>query len=130
EEDLIKELLDRHSEFREKIVEIERKTPRLYILSLYESIINNLEALLVPYVGLAVRKISPFEIIKLAVAKKIITSKEENIVRDLRGVRNQIAHSQFPEDKKIPEDFLSQVEKILNNLEQSKDNTVDKRKAS
>ena len=117
EKDLIKELTDFQSKIAEQVSKTE-KVDKLSLLNLYESILANLEALLVPHAGLAVQRITPNKIVRLASNKQILSFEDVAVIDDLRGLRNQIAHNNLSENIILDQALYVKGKNILNKLEQ------------
>ncbi len=114
EKELIKKLFELHD--LSEGMNQEQDPRKLYILNLYESIVSSLEALLVPYVGRDIQRVSRYEILKLAHGKKIISQEEMAMIDDLRGLRNQIAHNKSFNKTGIDQEFLGKAKNILTKL--------------
>lgn len=118
-DDLISELLEEQVRFSRE-TDLSKELDYLTIINLYESIIASLELLLIPYIGISVRRISTPRIIRLASDKKIISSQESSVINDLRGVRNKIAHNQLPKGAEVNLAMLIKAKLILGRLEKIK----------
>lgn len=115
EADLIKELLEEQIKFSEN-TDFSKGSDHLTILNLYESIILNMESLLIPHIGISIKKLSSFRVVELASNKKLISPQEVKIIKELRKIRNQIAHGQLPEGASVNLIILIEAQQILKHL--------------
>ncbi|MFA5024487.1 MAG: hypothetical protein WC523_06060 [Patescibacteria group bacterium] len=118
-DDLINELSEERVRFSGE-TDFSKGSDYLTILNLYESIVASLESLLVPYLGISIRRIPTSKVIRLASDKKIISFQEGNVINDLRGIRNKIAHNQLPKGSEVNLVTLIQAQLILGRLEKIK----------
>ena len=65
---------------------------RLTILNLFQAVMLALKSNLVQYIGLNINKVPSHIILNVALQRKLITEQEKQIIRDLMGLRNQVAH--------------------------------------
>lgn len=66
---------------------------RLTILNLFQAVMLALKSNLVPYIGLNINRVPSSVILNVATQRKLITEREKQIIRDLMGLRNQVAHN-------------------------------------
>ncbi|HNW71675.1 MAG TPA: hypothetical protein PKZ36_00305 [Candidatus Paceibacterota bacterium] len=66
---------------------------RLTILNLFQAVILSLKSNLIPHIGLNINRVPPSVILNVAEQRKLITVEEKQIIRDLMGLRNQVAHN-------------------------------------
>lgn len=65
---------------------------RLSVLSLYQGLMAVLKANLVSRVGIRAKSLPDVQVVKIAADLKLFNDEERAAIRDLRGIRNKIAH--------------------------------------
>lgn len=92
----------------------------LTIINLYEALILTLKSFLVDRIGLSSDRLNSAGIIGLSQKLKILSDEEVAFVRDLRGIRNYIAHSSSPSSINISyeqvKEFRRKIEPIIRRI--------------
>jgi hypothetical protein len=87
-------------------------------LYLYNSVVKLIQIRLVKKLGIDIERVPTWQLIEIAYKNNLITTEDAELIKDIRGIRNKVAHGEktIKITKDMTKNFIDKTEKILRKL--------------